>query len=164
MTFFCLLRSPFHALQSAIEVNSQRYERKISAIPPGHFSSDDSDSPSPFIQSILEPVNLLRTVTTDEPDAWNFLSGPFTFETSQTTATRNHLSTMKPHDRSAVLRSQQSLPFVNHLLLPRTTPIEANLSAFKPLESGNSRSTSSFVFKRPTAIGRSTESHWFGQN
>jgi hypothetical protein len=115
------------------------------------------DTRSPFTQSLFEPVNLLRTLN-DDNDDFNFFPPSFSFNNSDLKSfpqSKSELSTTSyPH----------SLPFLNHLLPPRTTPIDTNLSAFKPIEPSNTRSTTSFVLKRPQLINNSTGVHWFGQS
>jgi hypothetical protein len=111
------------------------------------------DTRSPFTQSLFEPVNLLRTVN-DDNDDFNFFPPSFSFD-NQFQQSKSELSTTSYH---------HSLPLLNHLLPPRTTPIEKNLSAFKPIEPTNTRSTTSFLLKRPQIINNSTGVNWFGQS
>jgi hypothetical protein len=109
------------------------------------------DTRSPFTQSLFEPVNLLRTVN-DNNDDFNFFPPSFSFNNQQT---KSELSTTS---------YPNSLSFINHLLPPRTTPMEKNLSAFKPIEPSNTRSTTSVVLKRPQIRNNSTGVNWFGQS
>jgi hypothetical protein len=119
------------------------------------------DSRSPFAQSLFEPVNLLRTVGTNDNDDFHFFPPSFSFDNQQNLNTdlgllsKNELSTASYH---------HSLPFLNHLLPPRTTSIDTNHSAFKPIEPTNIRSTTSFALKRPQVGSSSTGTNWFGQS
>lgn len=106
---------------------------------------------------MFEPVNLLRTVATNDNDDFNFFPPSFSFDNHQNSNTKSELSTTTTSYR-------HSLPFINHLLPPRTTPIDTNLSAFKPIEPSHIRPTTSFALKRPQVINNSTGTNWFGQS
>lgn len=113
------------------------------------------DTRLPFTQSLFEPVNLLRTVNNDSNDDFHFFPPSFSFDNQQM---KNELSTVS---------HQPTFPFLNHLLPPQTTittPIEKNLSAFKPIEPASTRTTTSYVLKRPQVQKTSTGVHWFGQS
>ncbi|CAF3486750.1 unnamed protein product, partial [Rotaria sp. Silwood2] len=66
--------------------------------------------------------------------------------------------------RSSLTSYHHSLPFLNHLLPSRTTSFSTNTSACKPIESTNTRSTTSFALKRPQVISNSIGANWFGQS
>ena len=104
---------------------------------------------------MFEPVNLLRTVATNDNDDFNFFPPSFSFDNHQNSNTKSELSTTS---------YRHSLPFINHLLPPRTTPIDTNLSAFKPIDPSYIRPTTSFALKRPQVINNSTSTNWFGQS
>ncbi|CAF3308624.1 unnamed protein product [Rotaria socialis] len=128
-----------------------------------------NDIRSPFVQSLFEPVNLLRTVTTSDNDDFNFFPSSLSFENHQNLNTDFKVFQQQENQSKNELstKSQQhhSLPFLNHLLPPRPTPIDSNISsAFKPIEPANTRSTTSFALKRPQAINSSIGTNWFGQS
>jgi hypothetical protein len=97
----------------------------------------------------------------DDNDDFNFFPPSFSFDNHPNTdlklyqQSKSELSTTSYH---------HPLPFLNHLLPPRTTPIDKNLSAFKPIEPSNTRSTTSFALKRPQVLNNSTRVNWFGQS
>lgn len=127
------------------------------------LSSSSSEVRSPFAQSLFEPVNLLRTVN-DNTDDFNFFPPSFSFD-HHPNSDLNFLPPSKSELPTTTTTSySHSLPFFNHLLPPRTTPIDKNLSAFKPIEPSTTRSTTSFVLKRPQVINNSTGVNWFGQS
>ncbi|CAF2885686.1 unnamed protein product [Rotaria sp. Silwood2] len=128
------------------------------------------DVRSPFAQSLFEPVNLLRTVATsnnDDNGDFNFFPSSFSFENQQNLNTNFTLFQQQDHQSNGELSAtsyHHSLPLLNHLLPPRTTPINTNTSAFKPIEPANTRSTTSFALKRPQVISSSIGTNWFGQS
>ncbi|CAF0788572.1 unnamed protein product [Rotaria sordida] len=126
-----------------------------------------NDTRSPFAQSLFEPVNLLRTVATGDNDDFNFFPSSFSFENHQNLNTDFTLYQQQEHQSKGELSTisyHHSLPFLHHLLPPRTTPIDINISAFKPIEPANTRSTTSFALKRPQVINSSIGRNWFGQS
>ncbi|CAF4597908.1 unnamed protein product [Rotaria sp. Silwood1] len=129
-----------------------------------------TDIRSPFAQSLFEPVNLLRTVATgshDDNDAFNFFPSSFSFENHQNLNADFTLFQQQDHQskgESSTTSYHHSLPFLNHLLPPRTIPISTNTSAFKPIEPANTRPTTSFALKRPQVVNSSIGTNWFGQS
>jgi hypothetical protein len=128
------------------------------------YSNIYLETRSPFTQSLFEPVNLLRTVATDNDD-FIFFPPSFSFENQNFSLFQQSNSTsMNKQSELANLPYHQPLPYFNHLLPPRTTPIDTNLSAFKPIEPANTRPTTSFELKRPQVVSSSTGTNWFGQS
>ncbi|CAF3486635.1 unnamed protein product [Adineta steineri] len=141
-------------------------DRNRHSTPFNHLSKQiENDGRSPFAQSLFEPVNLLRTVTTNDNDDFNFFPPSFSFNNQNNINTDLTLLQQSKGELSQTTSYHPSLPFLNHLLPSRTTPIDTNISAFKPIESTNMRSTTSFALKRPQVKSTSsTGTNWFGQS
>jgi hypothetical protein len=119
----------------------------------------------------MEPMNLIRTIANPsramDDDGWHFLSTSFTFDTSTSVdnhrsylmSTDNRLSTSKSNEPSTVSNRHSSLPLIRpEQFLSRTTSIENNLSAFKPVDISHTRS---FTYKQPTIGEQSIVNDWF---